>query len=134
VREAGGSVSSDEAKRVELTRKKVAQLAKSPVQKIFMTGIMAYMTGSGIHIMTLLMLGMMLMQCVSPIFSVNKAFSQFEGTGVPLLFAKLQFVALHLVGVGIMCYKGYMMGLLRLGATQYLIPHPDPSVSASWLH
>eukprot|EP00762_Andalucia_godoyi_P000033 ANDGO_02293.mRNA.1 ER membrane protein complex subunit 4 len=117
-----GVKSEKSSKDMELIQKKVAQLARSPVQKIFMVALMSYMTGSGMNIMTLLMMFMMTMQTVTPIFSVGSAFQQFEGLGVALLVPKLQYIVIHLVGFGIMLFKGHSMGLLRLSGRQFPIP------------
>ena len=110
------------SKELEVLTTKSWATAKSPMQSIFMTLFMFWMTGSSISIWTLMITVSFLITPVKQLFGVNQAFTPFEGK-IPLFLQKVTFVALHLVILGCAFYKFSAMGIVPDKAVdwQYLV-------------
>ena len=102
-------------------------VAKSPMQSIFMTLLMFWMTGSGISIWTLMITVSFLLNPVKQLFSIGQVFAPFDGK-IPLVLQKATFMALHLVILACAFYKFSAMGIVPDKAIdwQYLIVQQKP--------
>jgi hypothetical protein len=71
---------------------------------------MAYMTGSGVQIFSIMFTGYMLYGPMTTLLATNKTFEPYEHPGESLLMAKLVYIALNLAILGIGVWKAYGMG------------------------
>ena len=102
-------------------------MAKSPVKNLMMTGFMLYMTGTGIHIFSIMMTFYAFINPLRGAFQVNQMFLQFEdkdtGTSkskVDLTTPKIAFVVLSCVAASAGLYKLHLMGLLPLTSSDWV--------------
>jgi len=96
---------------VDLLSKKAWEVATGPLKSIFMTLFVLWMSGSSVHIFSLMCLIYTLMNPIRSILSVNAAFLQFEG-GKSLILQKLAFILFNGLIIGCGVYKCYSVGLL----------------------
>lgn len=108
-------VDDSNVKRIEMDDKikqSAMATARSPFQKIIMTGIMMFMTGNTLQIFSIMMLGMALWTPISGIMNTNSVFERFADRGVDLVMPKLTYIALNIAGFLLVCWKLNSMGLL----------------------
>jgi ER membrane protein complex subunit 4 len=122
----------EEADEMALLSKKAWEIARSPLQKVFMVGFMLYMSGSGVHLMSLMMIFMATFQTLSPLFTVSAAFQVLEKKNISLVVPKLLFILLHLVGVGAALYKYHSLGFFRPSPAHFLAQKPLEVMSANF--
>ena len=95
-------------------------ISYSPGKQLFQMGLMLWMSGSGIHIFSIMMTFMAMMSPVKGIMNMQATFKPFEGMEkVDLAMPKVIFVALNLVGLSMGMYKLAGMGLLPLTAADW---------------
>ena len=71
-----------------------------------MTGLMLWMTGSGINIFTIMFTVMAMVNPLKSIAGVHQQFARYsDGGKLDLTQQKFVFVALHLVALGVGLYK-----------------------------
>ena len=79
------------------------------------TAFMLWMSGSSIQIFSIMMTGMAFINPLKAIGTVNATFSRFEGEdGVDTKLAKMIFIGLQILSLGVALYKSSSMGLLPL--------------------
>lgn len=108
------------------------EIAYAPGKNLFMTGFMLWMSGSGVHIFSIMMTAMAMFQPVKGIMSVNMTFKSVEGKNVDLTMAKLTFVAMNCLGLALGLWKCGTMGLLPMHAadwTHYIPMRTDEELS-----
>mmetsp|Transcript_44677 Transcript_44677/g.54684 ORF Transcript_44677/g.54684 Transcript_44677/m.54684 type:complete len:186 (+) Transcript_44677:47-604(+) len=100
--------------------------AKAPSRQILMSGIMMWMSGSNLTIFTLMMMGMVMLNPLTALFSVNKAFERYDtgNNSSSLRLPKLAYIVLNFVSVGIGIWKLNSLGLLPTGQ------HIPPTIPA----
>ncbi|PRP81619.1 hypothetical protein PROFUN_01126 [Planoprotostelium fungivorum] len=103
----------------ELKYKKAWEQAKAPAGSIFMTMFMAWMSGSSVHIFSIMITIYSFINPVKAILSLNNVFSRFEDPSYSLLPHKLAFIAIHLVTIIIAVYKCSVLGLLPTTASDW---------------
>ena len=83
-----------------------------------MTGLMLWMSGSGVHIFSIMITFYAVYNPVKSALTVNQAFSRFDdakmggGEKASLLTSKLTFVAMNMLAMSGALYKMSLMGLL----------------------
>ena len=83
-----------------------------------MTGFMLWMSGSGVHIFSIMITFYAVYNPIKSAFTVNTAFSRFEDAKMggaekaSLLTSKATFVAMNLLAMSGALYKMSLMGLL----------------------
>jgi len=103
---------------MQLKLKKAKELAWSPAKNFMMTGLMLWMSGSGVHIFSIMITGMAIYNPVKSALTVNTAFSRFNddkmspGDKTSLLSSKFTFVAMNMLAMCGALYKMSLMGLL----------------------
>ena len=85
-----------------------------------MTGFMLWMTGSGVHLFSIMIVGMSLFNPIKAIMAVNTTFKRFELPGVNLAGAKLKFIAIQIVALGMGIWKLNKMGLLPVTSADWM--------------
>jgi len=123
------------AKQQELKAKKAWEVAKSPQKSLFMTAFMMWMTGSTIHIFTLMPTAFALFNAVKGMMSVNSVFARFGNMGNALLPQKLLFVFFHCATLAVALYKCWVLGLLPTEADWLAFHHTyeEPEFSSGWV-
>ncbi|CAM9661383.1 unnamed protein product [Discosporangium mesarthrocarpum] len=97
------------------------EIAMSPGRTVLMNGFMMYMSGGSIHIFSIMITGMAIMNPVKSLLNINGAFRALDDGKTELALPKLLYVALNVVGVCFALYKMAKMGLL-------------PATAADWTH
>ena len=106
-------------------------LAYSPAKSLLTTAFMLWMSGTTIQIFSMMTTGMALINPIKAIMSMDQAFGKFEG--IDLKLAKLIFVALQLLAVGIALYNCQRMGLLPVTSADWLSYIPEREfLEATW--
>ena len=111
---------TDEAKLLALKKKRAMDMGTAPGKQLFMTMFMLWMAGGGVHIFSIMIVGMSVMNPIKAITSVQSHFQPLEADGIDLMTPKAAFIGLNLVGLGIALYKCFMMGLLPLSSTDWV--------------
>ena len=100
------------------TAQKAKELAWSPGKNFMMTGFMLWMSGSGVHIFSIMITFYAVHNPVVSAVTVNKQFSRFEDAKMgslekaSLLTSKATFVGMNLLAMSAALYKMSTMGLL----------------------
>ena len=90
----------------------------SPIKSFMQMGLMLWMSGSGVHIFSIMITYQALSSPVNAMLAVNKTFKGFEDgkMGAPekanLFISKLIFIGMNMVAMSGGFYKMSMMGLL----------------------
>ena len=109
------------AKKVDMMQlklKKAQEVAWSPGKSFMMTAFMLWMSGSGVHIFSIMITFYAVYNPIKSAFTVQQQFSRFEDpkmTGperARLMSSKLMFVAMNLFAMTGALYKMSTMGLL----------------------
>jgi hypothetical protein len=109
------------AKKVDMMQlklKKAQEVAWSPGKNFMMTAFMLWMSGSGVHIFSIMITFYAVYNPIKSAFTVQQQFSRFEDpkmTGperARLMSSKLMFVAMNLFAMTGALYKMSTMGLL----------------------
>lgn len=95
------------------------EIGTAPFKSLLQTGIMMWMSGSQINIFSIMITGMIVMNTIKSLFSVNTAFVSVEDGVIDLTQAKLIYVLGNLINAGLALYKCSSMGFL-------------PTTSADW--
>ena len=133
---------ANEAKLVNLKKKRAMEMALQPGKQAMMTAFMMWMSGGGIHIFSIMILGMALWQPLKALSQVNAYFAPLQasseegsatpgesgenatarasGPSVDLTQAKLTYVAACLFGLIIALYRMSQMGLLPLTSADWI--------------
>lgn len=122
----------DESKLLALKKKRAMDMATAPGKQLFMTMFMLWMAGAGVHIFSIMIVGMSVFNPIKAIGSVQAYFQPLEADGLDLTQAKLTYIALNFVGLGVALYKCFTMGLLPLSSTDWVSliePRPITEIS-----
>lgn len=104
----------------------VNSIAYSPGKALFQTALMLWFSGSSIQIFSIYSTFNALSGPVKGIINTEAAFSRFSNEkGVDTSVAKLIYVALQLVALGIGMYKCHTMGLLPVTSVDWLWQLPE---------
>lgn len=102
-----------------LKQRQMQDVGRTPGKQLMMTAFMLWMSGSGIHIFSIMMTGMALINPIKSMLSVQQAFERF--TDVPgLMQAKLTFIVLNFVGLAFAVYKLHTMGLVPILSSDWI--------------
>eukprot|EP00741_Cyanophora_paradoxa_P005126 tig00000863_g4968.t1 len=85
-----------------LKQKKAWELATSPGKNLLMTGFMLWMSGSGIHIFSIIVIFMAMQGPVQALMNMNQTFAPFSDLK-DLTQPKLVYVLLNFVALGFVC-------------------------------
>jgi len=88
------------------------QIAYAPGKNLMMTCFMMWMSGNTIQIFSIMTLCMGLWGPLSKIANTQKEFTRFSESKIDLTLAKLVFIVLNFVGIGVAMYKASTLGLL----------------------
>ena len=103
---------------MQLKLKKARELAWSPGKNFLMTGLMLWMSGSGVHIFSIMITFYAVYNPVKSAVTVQTAFARFDDPKMgaaeraSLLTSKLTFVMMNLLAMSGALYKMSLMGLL----------------------
>eukprot|EP00668_Euglena_longa_P041919 GGOE01055243.1.p2 GENE.GGOE01055243.1~~GGOE01055243.1.p2 ORF type:complete len:143 (-),score=55.94 GGOE01055243.1:219-617(-) len=106
-----------------LKKDKLWEAAKSPRSGLFMNAFMMWMAGNEVHLFSIMITLMALVNSAKALFTTNSVFARLE---VPAEFAddalraKALFVLLNLVGLGMAMMKCYWLGLLPTAASDWV--------------
>jgi hypothetical protein len=104
------------------TMEKVAwATAKAPAGSLFMTGFMLWMSGAGVHIFSIMITGMALLNPLKAIAGTNETFKRFNVPGVRINLTpmKAAYVGIQLVALSMGIWKINKMGLLPLTSADW---------------
>ena len=86
----GGKDAAPQVDMKKLMQKKAMEVGQAPGKSLFMTAFMLWMSGSGIHIFSIMITASCLWSPLKAFFSVNEAFKAFEkAEGVDLTLPKV---------------------------------------------
>ena len=108
---------------LEAKKRNAMALAYSPAKSLLTTAFMLWMSGATIQIFSMMTTGMALINPIKAIMSMDQVFGKFDG--IDLKLAKLIFVALQLLAVGIALYNCQRMGLLPITSADWLSFLPE---------
>lgn len=103
---------------MQLKLKKASELAWSPGKNFLMTAFMLWMSGSGVHIFSIMITFYAIYNPVKSAMTVNTAFARFDDPKMApqekmsLFQSKSIFVAMNLMAMSGALYKMSLMGLL----------------------
>lgn len=104
--------------QTQLKLKKAKELAWSPAKSFMMTGLMLWMSGSGVHIFSIMITFYAVYNPIKSALTVNTAFKAFDDPkysgpekGV-ILTSKATFVLCNMLAMSGALYKMSLMGLL----------------------
>ncbi|OCK76109.1 hypothetical protein K432DRAFT_336304 [Lepidopterella palustris CBS 459.81] len=105
-----------------LKLKKAWELAIAPAKQLPMNAIGMYMTGSTLQIFSIFMVFTLFKTPITAILSLQRTFAPFTtpGTSTRLLPAKLVFVVMNLLMLGLGLWKVNQMGLLPTTRSDWL--------------
>lgn len=107
-----------------LKRKRAQTMAMAPGQQLLLTAFMMWMSGGGVHIFSIMIVGMGLITPIKGIMGTNAYFAPLLVGGgnenLDLTQPKLIYVGFQLLGLGIALYKCYTMGLLPLSSADWI--------------
>ena len=107
----------------------------SPGRNIMMQGFMMWMSGSGVNIWSMMVVGMAFVNPIKAIANMDDAFRRFKGDeGVDLTMPKLAYVACNCGMLALALWKLNTMRLLPITAadwTSFLVDKTDVEVSVA---
>lgn len=103
-------------------------IAIAPGKNLFMTAFMLWMSGSTVHIFSMMFTMMAMRTPVMAIVNTNKAFKSIDDGTVNILKWKLAYVAVNMIGLAMALYKCNSLGLLPLSSSDWvhLLPIKTP--------
>lgn len=125
--------------------KKAWEVALAPVKNLPMTAIMMYMSGNSLQIFSIMMVFMAFKNPIMGIIATNQAFERFESetNKGKIIQAKLAYVAMQIVALGVGLWKINAMGLLpsvsihlnssTLGARKNMLTGIYRTTRSDWL-
>jgi ER membrane protein complex subunit 4 len=112
----------------EMKQSKAWEASNRPIQSMFSTFLMLFMSGSGLNFISIIITCMAMWTPIKAFITVNSVFAQFEGEGVSLILPKLKYLALNVIVMIAGVYKLSVMGLLPFNAEDWIslvpISHP----------
>ncbi|KAJ1722377.1 hypothetical protein LPJ53_003208 [Coemansia erecta] len=122
---SSGSAHKDDQTDAMLRAKKAWEVAMGPAKTLPMQAFMAWMSGTGVSIFSILITAMILMTPLRTIMTVQQTFAPLErvAKGRPALDLTMQkaaFVAINIAGVLFAVYRLSIMGLLPTASSDWL--------------
>jgi ER membrane protein complex subunit 4 len=111
---------AEEEKLLALKRRWAFDMATQPGKQMFMTMFMMWMAGSGVHIFSIMIVGMAVWTPIKAVTQVQTYFQAVQSDNLDLTQAKLIYIALNLAGLGVALYKCFTMGLLPLSSADWV--------------
>ncbi|KAJ2492423.1 hypothetical protein IWW37_001470 [Coemansia sp. RSA 2050] len=116
---------TDEEGDMALRAKKAWEVAMGPGKTLPMQAFMAWMSGTGVSIFSILITGMILMTPVKTVMSTQQTFAPLERAGkgakkLDLTMQKAAFVAINIAGLIFGIYRLSLMGLLPTASSDWL--------------
>ncbi|KAI8321224.1 DUF1077-domain-containing protein [Martensiomyces pterosporus] len=111
---------------MELRAKKAWEVAMAPGKTLPMQAFMAWMSGTGVSIFSIIITGMILMTPFRTIMSVQQTFAPLERVGkggsvaLDLSTQKAAFIAINVAGILFGIYRLSIMGLLPTASSDWL--------------
>ncbi|UZJ51753.1 hypothetical protein CBS101457_001073 [Exobasidium rhododendri] len=105
-----------------LKQKKAWDVAMAPAKSVPMNAFMLYMSGTGVQIFSMMVVGMLLTNPIKAILSIKSAFAPYITPGQPMAILPQQalFIACQLACMGLGIYKCWSMGLLPTESSDWL--------------
>ncbi|ORX58827.1 DUF1077-domain-containing protein [Hesseltinella vesiculosa] len=122
---------AQDRKDTEMKIKRAWDVAMGPAKSIPMNAFMIYMSGSSLQIFSVMITAMLFINPVKAMMTTQQTFERFETKGSnngELLRAKLAFIGLHIVTIGLGIYKVNTMGLLPTTTSDWLAFLPPKHV------
>jgi len=91
-------------------------------KQLMMTAFMLWMSGSGLQIFSIMMLGMAFWTPFQKLFNVNQEFVRYADSGVDITVPKLVFLGLNVLGILLAVYKSHTLGLVPTPADWAPVP------------
>ncbi|KAH9261578.1 hypothetical protein BASA81_000234 [Batrachochytrium salamandrivorans] len=110
----------NEQQLLALKNKRAMDMGIAPGKSLFMTAFMMWMAGAGVHIFSIMIVGMGVITPIKAITQTQTYFIPAQGEGVDLTIPKLAYVGLNFMGLFIALYKCSTMGLLPLSSTDWV--------------
>lgn len=119
---AGGSSTANLDKQVEIVTKMSWAVAMAPGKQIPMMMFMFWMTGSGLHLFSIMMTGMAMMNPIRALLAIGTAFQNIKvpGREINLTQQKLVYLACVVAGLVVASWKLNKMGLLPLTSADWV--------------
>lgn len=116
-----------------LRQKRAWDVATAPAKQIPMQGFMLYMSGTGVQIFSMMVVGMLLTNPIKAIMTIKTSFAPYSTPGKEndLLLHKIVFIACQLACVGLGIYKCWSMGLLPTASSDWLAWREPRTVSGN---
>jgi hypothetical protein len=115
-----GSVIISADLQLAAKQRQVMAIAYGPGKSLMSTAFMLWMSGSSIQIFSIMTTGMALFTPIKGLTTINLAFGAFEKEeGVDLRLAKLLYISLQILALGVALYKTYTMGLLPVTSADW---------------
>ncbi|KAE8209414.1 hypothetical protein CF327_g6596 [Tilletia walkeri] len=108
------------AQHSALQQAKAWEVALAPAKSLPMNGIMLYMSGSGVQIFSMMAVGMLVMNPIKALTSVDQPFQRLTSSQHSLLLQKAVYVACQLACIALGLYKCWSMGLLPTASSDWL--------------
>jgi hypothetical protein len=125
-----GSSTANLDKQVEIVTRMSWSVATAPGKQIPMMVFMFWMTGSGLHLFSIMMTGMALMNPVRALLAMGTAFQNIKvpGRDINLTQQKLVYLACVIAGLCVGGWKLNKMGLLPLTSADWvtMVPVREP--------
>ena len=110
---------SEEQKLLALKKRRAFDMGIAPGRQMFMTMFMLWMAGGGVHIFSIMIVGMSVWTPIKAMTTVQTYFQPVEADGLDLTQPKLIYIALNFLALGIALYKCFTMGLLPLSSADW---------------
>merc|ERR1712216_172938 len=92
--ESEAQLGSKQRSKTELMQRRALEVGMSPGRNIMMQGFMMWMSGSGVNIWSMMVVGMAFVNPIKAIANMDDAFRRFKSDeGVDLTMPKLAYVA-----------------------------------------
>jgi len=111
---------SEETKLLALKKRRAFDMGTAPGKQMLMTMFMLWMSGAGVHIFSIMIVGMAVWTPIKAMSTIQTYFQPVEAEGLNLTQAKLIYIALNLLALGVALYKCFTMGLLPLSSTDWV--------------
>jgi len=120
------TTSAGKEDRKAILQRQAWNLATSPSKQILMSGLMMWLSGSQISIISLMMMAMVMLNPIKSLFAVNSEFAKYESKdrSYSIILQKLTFIACNFASVLVGVWKLNSLGLLPT------MNHMPPTVSA----
>ena len=106
--------------KADIMAKRAMETGLAPGKNIFMQGFMMYMSGNGVQIFSVMMVGGGVWNPVKAIMRSCKTFERFSDANTDMTGPRLAFCAIQVAGLAMALYKLNAMGLLPTHASDWV--------------